>query len=59
MSTFGLKLRALRSVPTWPTVLALARTLGVSCEEFPDVATALRGPRRKPAATSPRAKRNR
>jgi transcriptional regulator with XRE-family HTH domain len=31
------------SIPSWPTVLALAKALGVGCEAFPDVAQRLRG----------------
>ncbi len=38
------------SVPTWPTVLALARTLGVKADDFPDVAAELKTSRGKPAA---------
>lgn len=42
------------SVPAWPTVLLLAKTLGVSCEEFPDVANSLKGAdkRHRPARSA-------
>ncbi len=38
------------AVPKWPTVLALAKALGVDCTAFPDVAIALKKSPRAGAA---------
>ena len=36
-------------VPSWPTVLALAKALGVGCDAFPDVAKSLKGSEKRSA----------